>query len=174
MKILKLIQSVAKAAFISSASPDFFGARRSRKLEDAFQKDWKATQDSIDSLNTMNPFQGAAAKSAMTKASQNAKEMQNKILNTMGAAASPEAIIASAGEVNKGVGAAAGEIAAGAEANKNAQLNALKGLKTQQMGMHSQQITNTAQANAQSIEAFARLLEGAGGVAGAFMGVPKV
>lgn len=169
MKTIKIIQSVIRSSFLTSATPNFFGARRSRKLEDAFQKDWKSTQDSIDNLNSMNPFQGAAAKSAMTKASQNAKELQTKLLNSMGASASPEAVIASAGEVNKGVGAAAGEIAAGAEANKASQLNTLKGLKAQQMGMHSQQITNTAQANAQSMEAFARLLEGAGNIAGLFI-----
>lgn len=165
MNIIAIIQTV----FLSSANPNFFGSRRSRKLEDAFQNDWKETQKNIETIGAMNPFQSAAAKSAMTKASNNAQQMQNKILNTMGAGASPEAIVAAGGEVQQAVGSAAGEIAAGAEANKNSQLMALKGLKSQQMGQQSQQITNTAQANAMTLEAFGKLLEGAGGVGSLFI-----
>lgn len=167
MNPLSLLKSIA-ISLLSSATPNFFGARRSRELEKSFQKDWNATQENIDVLGSMNPFQSAAAKSAMAKASQNANQMKNRMLNSMGAGASPESVIAASGETNQALGAAAGQIATGAEANKNTQLNALRSLKSQQMNQHSQQITNTAQANAMTIEAFGKFLEGAGGVAGLF------
>lgn len=167
---MRTIIAVIKSVFLMSADRNFFGSRRSKKLEEAFQNDWKSTQNDIESLTTMNPFQSAAAKSAMAKASTNAKMMQNKVLNTMGmAGATPEAIIAAEGQAQQAVGDAAGQIAVGAEANKNAQLNALKGLKNQQMGMESQQIQNTAAAQAMGIEAIGKGLEGAGGVAGLFI-----
>lgn len=167
---MKTIIAVLQSVFSSSADRNFFGSRRSRKLEDAFQNDWKSTQNDIESLSTMNPFQSAAAKSAMAKASSNAKTMQNKVLNTMGmAGATPEAIIAAEGQAQQSVGDAAGQIAVGAEANKNAQLNALKSLKHQQMGMQSQQLMNTAQLQNMDIELAGKVLEAGGGIAGSFI-----
>jgi len=98
-----------------------------------------ATQNEIDILKSENPFESAAAKSAMAKASRTSRQMQTRLLNTMGTQASPEALVAAQGSLNEGIGGAAGEIAAGAESNKNQQLNALRGLKEGQFGQYQNQ-----------------------------------
>ncbi|MDD4971893.1 MAG: hypothetical protein PHT07_20905 [Paludibacter sp.] len=94
------------------------------------------TQDQIDQIKAENPFESAGAKAAMARASSGAKQMQTRMLNTMGAGATPEAIVGAQGAASQALGSAAGEIAAGAEANKANQISNLRGEKTQQMGMY--------------------------------------
>lgn len=123
-----------------NADPNLFGSNKRRKekagLADEFKTLSDNTQNEIDTIKSQNPFDSAAAKSAMKRASRNAKQMQTRTFNVLGANASAEAIIASQGKTAEAVGAAAGNIAAGSEANKINQVNALRGLQQNQMGTY--------------------------------------
>lgn len=123
-----------------------FGSRKRRKEKNALAGKFNAmatdTGKEIDSLKAQNPFESASAKAAMTRASQGAKQMGTRILNTMGANASPEALIASQGAMNQATGAAAGAIASGAESNQNSQLNALYGKQAGELGQYAQARTS--------------------------------
>ena len=89
----------------------------------------------ISSEKSKDPFQSAGAKSTMAKASRNAKQMQQRTLNTLGAGASPEALIAQQGKTAQAQGSAAGQIATGAEAQKQANIS---NLRSQQASYESQ------------------------------------
>ena len=142
MKIISLITSILNCVYFSSADPNLFGSKKRREGKANIAGEFKSmageTQKEIDELKTQNPFESAAAKSAMTKASRNAKQMQKRMFNTMGAGASPEAIIGAQGAMNEAVGATTGAIAVGAEAHKKQELAQLRGEKAGQMGAYGQ------------------------------------
>lgn len=158
-----------------SANPNLFGSKKIDKVAGLARTRAEGTQTDMESLQSMNPFETAAAKSAMAKASRTSKQMQNRMFNMMGDNASPEAVIAAQGTVNEGLGATAGAIAAGAEANKDRQIMQLRGLKEQQMGEYGQQKNQAVNTNLkgwstvfQGIDAAGGILEGIGGVKTAF------
>lgn len=111
-----------------------FGSNKKYKIASEFDALVDQNQNDIDQLKTQNPFETAASKAAMLKASQNAQQFYNRSMNTMGANASPEAMVAAQGQASDATAAAAGAIAVGAEANRNQQVNALNALKQQAMG----------------------------------------
>lgn len=117
-----------------------YGSQKRIKQTSALAKEFKTaandTQREIDMLKSANPFESAAAKSAMTTASQNSKQFYNRAMNQLGANASPEAIVAAQGAATAGQSGAAGSIAVGAEANKLNEINALRGLKENQMNTY--------------------------------------
>lgn len=109
----------------------FFKPARERKAEqdklaDRYFGKAEALEEDIEQEKRKDPFSSAGAKAAMARASRNAKQMQQRTLNTMGANATPEALIAQQGKTAEAVGSAAGQIAAGAEAQKRANINALR------------------------------------------------
>jgi len=148
MKLLSLIISVLINAYKPSADPNLFGSNKRRKAKEGlageFQNLAGETQSRIDELQSLNPFESASAKAAMTKASRNAKLMQTRSLNAMGTNASPETLVAMQGATNEALGTAAGHIAAVSEADKNNQISNLERLKTSQMGMYGNMGANAA------------------------------
>lgn len=139
-KLKSLLVRMLVNTYFRSADPNLFGSKKRREDKEGIASEYKSmaknTQSDIDELRSQNPFEGAAAKRAMAEASRNARQMQKRMLNTMGAYASPEAVIAAQGATNQAVGSAAGQIAAGAEANKQNQISNLHHMKTNQMGMY--------------------------------------
>lgn len=183
MKLLQLIFRVLVNAYFSSADPNLFGSIKRREGKQAIADQYKAmatgTQSEIDQLKSENPFESAGAKAAMARASQGAQAMQTRTLNTMGAGASPEAIIAAQGATSAALGSAAGEIATGAEANKANQLSSLRNQKTQQMGMSGSMGASAESERGsgwstlfQGINALGSVASGVGQAAGAFTKVP--
>lgn len=140
MRLFHLILKVVINAYFTSADPNLFGSIKRRQGKQNIANEYKAmatgTQAEIDQIKAENPFESAGAKAAMAKASLGARQMQTRMLNTMGAGASPEAIIAAQGATNEALGSAAGQIAVGAEANKANRISNLQQQKTQQMGMY--------------------------------------
>lgn len=126
----------------TSADPNLFGSRKRRKakekLADQVREQAVETEADIQELQTRDPFQSAAAKSALKTASQQAKQQQQRALNVLGTGASPEAIVAATGKAQAGIGEAAGEIATGAEATKAAQLQQLEARKAGQQTQATQ------------------------------------
>ncbi len=141
MKLLRSILWVLKSAYSFSANPNLFGAVNRRKGKAGIASEFKAmagdTQSEIDILKAQNPFETAGAKSMMTKVTRGAKQMNTRLMNQLGAGASPEAIIAAQGNITGSVGAAAGEIATGAEANRNTELARLRAEKLNEMGTYA-------------------------------------
>lgn len=178
MKLLLSIFNVLRSAYSFSADPNLFGSRNRRKGKAAIASEFKAmagdTQQEIDILKTQNPFESAGAKSAMAKTSRNVKQMQTRMFNTMGAGATPEAIIAAQGTATEAIGGAAGEIAVGAEAQKTAELARLSGEKMGEMQTYAG-IKKSAEEERgsgwntlfQGIDSLAGLATGVGGAAGA-------
>lgn len=178
MKLLLLIFRVLVNTYFSSADPNLFGSIDRRKAKEGIANEYKAmatgTQAEIDQIKSENPFESAGAKAAMTRASMGAKQMQTRMLNTMGTGATAEALVGAQGATNQAVGSAAGQIAAGAEANKNNQISNLRSDKTQQMGMYGNQI-NSAEAERgsgwntlfQGIDSIGKLASGVGQAAAA-------
>lgn len=148
MKLLLLIFRVLVNTYFSSADPNLFGSIARRKAKQNIANEYKSmatgTQDEIDQIKAENPFESAGAKAAMTRASMGAKQMQARMFNTMGTGATAEAIVGAQGATNQAIGSAAGQIAAGAEANKANQISNLRGEKTQQMGMYGSQSNSAA------------------------------
>ena len=143
MKRFNFVINVFRSVFLTSATPDFFGSRkRIRKLDELSQKT-KARAEEMDAEiaaeRIKNPFESAAAKSAMTEAARKSRQMQQRYANMLGANNNPEAIIAAQGATQEAVAGAAGNIAAGAEANKNAQINAMERRKLITHGQADQQ-----------------------------------
>lgn len=138
-KVLTTIRRVILSVY-GSADPNLFGSKDRRRWKGDLAGEFKSmannTQNEIDALKSMNPFEGAAAKSVMKKATLGARQFQTRAFNLMGANATPEAIVASQQAASEALGAAAGQIAAGAEANQINQINALRGLKQNQMGAY--------------------------------------
>jgi hypothetical protein len=141
MKLLLSIFNVLRNAYSFSADPNLFGSKDRRVGKAAIADEFKTmagdTQQDIDILKSQNPFESAGAKSAMAKTSRNVKQMQNRMFNTMGAGATPEAIIAAQGTATEAIGGAAGEIAVGAEAQKAHDLARLRGEKMGEMGTYA-------------------------------------
>lgn len=179
MRLFRFILKVIENTYFSSADPNLFGsiARRKGKENIASQyKDMaKGTQADIDQIKAENPFESAGAKAAMAKASYGAKQMQNRMFNAMGSnGTTPEAIITAQGATNEALGSAAGQIAVGAEANKQNQINNLQGLKTHQMGMYGNMSASAESERGsgwstlfQGIDTIGKLASGVGQAAGA-------
>ena len=184
MKLLHLIFRILVNAYFSSADPNLFGSIKRREGKQNIANEYKAmatgTQGEIDQLKSENPFESAGAKAAMEKASTGAKQMQTRMLNTMGSGgATPEAMIAAQGATNQAIGGAAGEIAAGSEANKANQINNLQYQKTQQMGMSGNMSASAESERGsgwntlfQGISALGSVASGVGQAAGAFKKAP--
>lgn len=138
MDLLKLIFTACINILFTSADPYLFGSRKRRKEKDKLSKEFKEmaadTQSEIDAAKVKNPFESAAAKSAMTKAARNSRQLATRYANMMGGNANPEAIIAAQGATQQSVADTAGNIAVGAEANKNAELARLRAEKASQLG----------------------------------------
>lgn len=149
-----------------SADPNLFGSKKLDKVAGMARTRAGETQSEIDKLQSENPFESAGAKAAMAKASQTSRQMQTRMLNTMGGNASPEALVAAQGALNQGVGSAAGEIAVGAEANKKREVMQLRGLKEQQMGEYGQMKGAAVQTKLQGwntlFDGIGKLTEGVG------------
>ena len=141
MKILKFILFSLVNVLFTSADPNLFGSRKRRKAKEKLAKEFKGiaadTQAEIDELKTQNPFETAAAKSAMTQSGRKAKQIQKRYMNMLGGQTNPEALVASQGATQEAVASTAGNIAVGAEANKAAQLAQLRGEKAAQMGQYA-------------------------------------
>lgn len=178
MKLLLLIFRVLVNTYFSSADPNLFGSVKRRKGKQAIANEYKAmatgTQAEIDQIKAENPFESAGAKAAMAKASLGARQMQNRMFNTMGTGATAEAIVGAQGATNQAVGSAAGQIAAGAEANKKNEISNLRGEKTQQMGMYGQQASSAESERGtgwdtlfQGIDSLGKIASGAGQAASA-------
>jgi hypothetical protein len=180
MKVFSLIFKVIKCVYFSSADPNLFGSRKRRKGKEAIAGEFKAmagdTQAEIEALKTKDPFQSAAAKGAMARTARGAKEMQTRLFNVMGAGASPEALISAQGKTTEALGATAGQIATGAEAQKTAELAQLRGEKMGAMGTYAG-IKKSAEEERGSgwtslfegISALGDLASGVGQAAGVFM-----
>ena len=175
MKLLCLIFRVIVNTYFSSADPNLFGSVKRRQGKQNIANEFKAmatgTQEEIDKVKAENPFESAGARAAMANASRGANAMQTKMFNSMGVGATPEAIIAAQGSATEALGSAAGQIAAGAEANAANKISNLQGQKTQQMGMYGQQ-SNSAESERgsgwntlfQGVEALGAGAKGAGGL----------
>jgi hypothetical protein len=141
MRLLLSIFNVIRNAYSFSADPNLFGSKKRREekedLAGEFTEKGVDVEHEIAGVKTQNPFESAAAKSAMTRASSSAKQYQTRFLNTMGANASAESIVAAQGATGKAIGTAAGEIATGAEAMKKQELSELRGLKAGYEGQAS-------------------------------------
>lgn len=139
MKFIRIIFAAFINAYMPSADPNLFGiksrSKQFRELSDESKASADKVQSEIDALKSENPFESAAAKSAMAKASSTAKQMQTRMLNAMGGNTNPEAMVAVQGNTNEALGSAAGKIATGAEALKKQETNRLRGLK---LGYESQ------------------------------------
>lgn len=124
--------------FFSSADPNLFGSRKRRKkLEAEARKAKRYAQEydtKIEQVEAQNPFESAAAKSAMKSATLKTKQIQNRYLNQLGGSASPEAVIASQGQTQSALGDAMGNIATGAEAMKKQELSQLENRKAGMLG----------------------------------------
>lgn len=124
--------------FFTSCDPQLFGSIKRRKEKEKLAKQLSGyaeeTQSEIDALKTVNPFESAAAKSAMAQSARKSKQMAQRYANIMGAGATPESIIASQAATQQGIGSTAGQIAVGAEAKQAAELARLQGLRESQRG----------------------------------------
>ena len=150
-----------------------FGTNKKFKIASEFDALADQSQNEIEALKAQNPFETAAAKSAMAKASLGAQNYYSRAMNTMGANASPEAQIAAQGQAGQTLGSAAGEIAVGSEANKTAQINALKTLQQNQMataaGIKTQAIDQAWQNMFKAVDTAGGVMSGAGQAAGTLL-----
>jgi hypothetical protein len=178
MKLLLSIFNVLRNAYSFSADPNLFGSKKRREGKSAIANEFKSmagdTQQDIDILKSQNPWETAGAKSAMKGTKRNVKQMQTRMFNTMGAGATPEAIIAAQGQATEAIGGAAGEIAVGAEAQKTAELARLRGEKMGEMGQYAgiKQSAEDERGSGwntlfQGISSLGSLATGVGGAAGA-------
>lgn len=87
-------------------------------------------QSEINRERAKDPFETAGAKAGMARAQRGAKTFQKRLDNTLGAGATAEARLAQQGRAAESVAAAAGNIATGAEAQKQSNINMLKGQKS--------------------------------------------
>lgn len=175
MRLFWHILEVLVNVFFSPADPELFGSRKRRKAKEKLAEEMKSmankTQEEIDALKAVNPFESASAKSAMATSSRRAKQMQNRFGNMLGANATPESIIAAQGATQQAIGATAGDIATGAEANKLAQIGQLRGIKGAQQGQYANISTSAIDERGsgwntlfQGVQALGGLAEGVGSV----------
>lgn len=138
MKIFNYFLRSIINTFFSSATPNLFGSKKRREQKERLSREYKGyagdTQSEIDLLKTKNPFESAAAKSAMAASTRKAKQVQKRFANMMGGNTNPEALVASQQATQEAIAGTAGDIATGAEANKAAQIAQLRGMKAQQLG----------------------------------------
>lgn len=142
MKIFNYVLRVVINTFFVSATPNLFGSKKRREekaeLSAGFKQSAVDTQKDIDQLKVQNPFESAAAKSAMTAANRKAKQTQQRFANVMGGNSNPEAAIAAQSATQNAVAGAAGDIAVGSEAQKQAGLAQLRGEKARDLGQAGQ------------------------------------
>lgn len=183
MKIFRLIFTSIFSLLFQSATPNLFGSRKRRKALDKLSKKiggWANDVDTqIEELQSQNPFESAAAKSAMTQSARNAKQIQARYANMLGANASPEAMIASQQATQEVVGGTAGDIATGAEALKAQQMSNLQqqkmayrqmqtGAKTESINQIGKGWTDFFGSIGQIGQAVSGIGEGASKIAGLF------
>lgn len=141
MRLLKAIIEIIGTIFLYDPNKNLFGAKRRREAKEDLANEYKAKAEGVDEeiaqAKALNPFESASSKSAMAKASKSAQQMQQKTLNTLGAGASAEALVAAQGTTAAAQGAAAGQIATGAEALKESKINNLKSQKMTYEGQES-------------------------------------
>lgn len=151
MKILKNILNSVVNVFFTSADPNLFGIggfvgdildggegkrdSASKKLSKRQQGYADETQLDIDTARSRNPFESAAAKSALATASRRAKQIQKRYANQMGGRASAESMVASQGATQSAIAGATGAIATGAEAQK---ANEIARLRSEKAGYRGQ------------------------------------
>lgn len=166
MKIFRIILAAIINVYKPSADPNLFGSKKLDKVAGMARGRAGETQSQIDKLESENPFESAGAKAAMAKAYRTSNQMLTRNLNVMGGNANPEALVAMQGAVNQGMGAAAGEIAVGAEANKKNEIANLQGLKENQMGQYAQMKNAAVQTKLQGwgtlFDGIGKLTEGVG------------
>ena len=142
MKIFNHLLHFFINTFFSSATPNLFGSRRRRKEKESLAGSFKnyaaQTQEEIERLKIQNPFEGAAAKSAMATSSRKARQTQQRFANVMGGNINPESMVAAQQATQEAVAGTAGDIAVGAEAQKQAGLSQLRGEKAGYMGQAAQ------------------------------------
>ena len=150
-----------------------FGTNKIFKIASEFDALADQSKNEIEALKAQNPFETAAAKSAMAKASLGAQNYYSRAMNTMGANASPEAQIAAQGQAGQTLGSAAGEIAVGSEANKTAQINALKTLQQNQLataaGIKTQAIDQAWQNMFKAVDTAGGVMSAQGQAAGTLL-----
>lgn len=138
MRALQIIYESIVNLFFTSADPNLFGSKKRRKEKEKLSNEFKGyaadIQSDIDIAKSANPFESAAAKSAMATSSRQAKQMQNRYANMLGGNTNPEAIIAAQGATQDAVAGTAGDIAVGSEALKQQQLAQLRGEKASMLG----------------------------------------
>lgn len=182
MNIITFLASVLANVFFSSADPYIFGSRKRRKAKEKLARKFEAmaqeTQADIEAAQIKNPFESASAKSAMATATRQAKQQAKRFANVMGVAGTtPEAMIAAQQATQEGIGSAAGKIAVGAEAQKQAEIANLRNLKAQQMGQYGQIQTSAIEERGsewgtlfQAIESAGSMLTGGAEAAGTISG----
>lgn len=168
MKILKFLFELLVNTYFTSATPNLFGSKKRRKdkelIADTFKTSATETQDEIQQIESQNPFDSAANKLAMKKAVQGARQMQTRGLNVLGAGATPEAIIAAQGAASEAQGAAAGQIAAGAEATQKSEIASLRNLEAGQMAQYGSMAANAASERGSGWNTFFQGLDAIGGI----------
>lgn len=147
---MKSLQSILIAlfnVFFTSADPNLFGSRKRRKEKERLAGEAKAyaaeTQEEIDALKVQNPFESAAAKSAMAASQRKARQTQQRFANMMGGNSNPEALVAAQGATQEAVAGTAGDIAVGAEAMKKQEIGQLRAEKAAYRGQ-SQALSQAA------------------------------
>lgn len=181
MNVIKLILSSLACAYNPDLNCNLFGSRKRRKEKAALAGEFKEaageTQAEIDQLKTVNPFESASAKSAMTRSARTAQQMRERMFNTMGAGVTPEALIASQGAASEAEAQAAGQIASGAEAAKAAEIARLRGLKSGQMGAYGGMMQSSIDERGSgwkdalsAMETLAKVSEGVGKAGGSLGG----
>ena len=169
MKIIQFILTSIVNVLFTSADPNLFGSRKRRKAKSRLANEFKGmaaeTQSEIDILKSVNPFESAAAKSAMATSARQAKQISTRYANMMGGQASPEALVAAQGATQEAVAGTAGQIAVGAEANKEAKLARLRGEKAAQLGQYAGTKQSSIDERGSGWTAFMGTLDTIGGLA---------
>jgi hypothetical protein len=142
MKLINYFFRVIINTFFLSATPNLFGSKRRREEKlgygESLTKQASETQKEIDLLKVQNPFESAAAKSAMAESTRRARQTQQRFANVMGGDTNPEALVAAQQATQEAVAGTAGDIAVGAEAQKKAEIAQLRGIKAQKQGQSIQ------------------------------------
>lgn len=175
MKILQFILVSLVNVLFTSADPNLFGSRKRRKEKKRLANEFKGmaaeTQKEIDELKTQNPFESAAAKSAMAESGRRAKQIQKRYMNMLGGGATPESIIAAQGATQEAIAGTAGDIAVGSESLKQQQIARLKGEKAAQMGQYGGTMKSAIEERGSGWTGFFSSLESLGNVAESVGGV---
>ena len=153
MKVINHLIQFLYSAFLLSATPNLFGSIKRRKAKETLAGDIRKTgalteselNKDIADLEVQNPFETAAAKSAMTASARKAKQAQKRFANMLGGQTNPEAIIGAQQATQEAVAGTAGDIAVGAEAQKQAQLSALEREKRASRGAYMSQAAQAQQ-----------------------------